>query len=112
MKIIDLLISIANDGNIPKKIMFKDEVYTYDADIKDYVTDYDDYLFDSYCINEILNDEVQVLEITVTINNNEHTKIEKIDRRSYVLNSVNKILTEEMIVKINALIDRVNDMEV
>lgn len=115
------LLGMIKDGKSPEKIMYRNVEFVYESGLEDYFPIYKTdkfsnnglftYLFDEE-VKRFLNDEVEILETTVIINNNEHTKIEKIDRHSYVLSSVNKILTEEMIVKINALIDRVNDMEV
>lgn len=82
MKVIDLLNKIANGEELPKKIRIK-EVYHRDFDENDYPIDVEDKyiweldesyrdekdyccgekdLFQTYLINRILNNEVEVLE--------------------------------------------------
>lgn len=70
MKIIDLLNKISNGEEPPKKIIHNNFIYTY-TDNGYYDEIADDYLFDAYYVNDILNDEVEILETTI--------KIEKID---------------------------------
>lgn len=68
MRIIDLLSKIANGEEPPKKILFKNQVYIYCEDAKDYYYFDEGWLFDNYVITDILNDEVGILEITVKYN--------------------------------------------
>lgn len=68
MKIIDILNKIANNEQPPKKIVFKDEVYEYDETDGDYRNNNYEALFDYHEITDILNDEVQILETTITYN--------------------------------------------
>ena len=64
MKIVDLIIKIANKEEIPKKIIYKNVTYEYDEKSEDYYTCYDrglfEYLFEC-CVN-FLNDEVEIIE--------------------------------------------------
>ena len=64
MKIIDLLNKIAN-GEVPKKIIFENQVLKYDKDGQDYIVFEDGYLFCrlfSRNNNSFLNDEVEILD--------------------------------------------------
>lgn len=109
MKIIDLLNMIANGVNIPIEINYKDITYRYDCDTKDYYSGLnDEYLLDSYSIPTILNDEVEILEITIT--NKQDDKIEKIvEGNSWWGNSATgNEATLKM--KINEIIDKVNKL--
>lgn len=63
------LLGMIKDGKTPKKILFKDQEYEYDIGERDYYycngAIY--WLFDSYVITNILNDEVEILETTITL---------------------------------------------
>lgn len=99
MKIIDILNKIANGEQPPKKIVFDNEVYEYDEEDGDYRNNNYDALFDYHEITDVLNDEVEILEITIT---NKPDKIEKIANLY--------ILDEEILNKINEIIDKVNEL--
>jgi hypothetical protein len=63
IKIIDLLVKIANGEEFPKKVKFKDKIYTYNSEVTDYK--YDDFLFDvisNECVKDFLNDTVEIIE--------------------------------------------------
>ena len=93
MKVIDLLNKIAN-GEIPKKIMIENMLYTHDG--IDYKRESDrEYLFDVFLetTTEDFNREVEIIE--------EDKKIEEID-------VLQKILSED---KIEALTMEVSDIE-
>ena len=64
MKIIDLLNKIANEEEVPKKIIYKNVTYEYDEKSEDYYTCYDRGLFEYLfkCCMNFLNDEVKVIE--------------------------------------------------
>lgn len=66
-KIIELLDKIANGEQPPKIIIYKNKRYWYVNKEKDYYldADYDEALFDSYVITDILTDEVEILETTI-----------------------------------------------
>lgn len=101
IKIIDLLVKIANREEMPKKIMYDDVIYTYD----EYRTYYDDkgnILWDDYNLYNflILNDEVEIIE--------EPKKIEKcknyedfLEIDDYIEYLKHKI--DELIIEINKL---------
>lgn len=65
MKIIDLLVKIANGEDVPKKIKYEDTIYYFNTEEKRYLKENlmswiglcDDYLLDV-----ILNDEVEIIE--------------------------------------------------
>ena len=84
MKIIDLLVKIANGEEVPKKINYMGEVYlkTQFDDTQRFMIDYlsdesGEYFFDTYNISSIINDEVEIIEETPIISklyiNNEET---------------------------------------
>ena len=68
MKIIDLLNKIANEEEVPKKIIYENVTLEYDEKREDYYEDYYtcydrglfEYLF-KCCVN-FLNDEVEIIE--------------------------------------------------
>lgn len=112
MKIIDLLVRINNDEEIPKKIRYEHEIFTFDN--KTYVSeDGEDLFCDSYNWFNDMNIEVEIIE--------EEKKIEKIiismDDTSmpYVTNNKYQKLSYSDVdllfaSKINELIDVINDM--
>ena len=137
IKVIDILNKIANNEEPPKKIMYKEQEYEYDENEKDYYyCDFSIYkLFDDRLITKILNDEVEILQITITYNQDKEMchkchkypaeynqtecefclgitpkEIEKID-----LKEINKNLTYGvkndvyLAIKINEIIDRLNN---
>lgn len=65
------LLGMIKDGNIPQKIIFGDYLYTYNKSRNDYETYIDkferEYLFDEYIVFDILNEEVIILETTITL---------------------------------------------
>ena len=75
--IIELLDKIANGEQPPKKIIFREQEYEYDIGERDYYycngAIY--WLFYSYVITKILNEEVEILE--TTINNKEFIVLAK-----------------------------------
>ena len=110
MKIIDILDKIARGEEVPKKIYYENKTYFYDEEYKDYF-DYDknyglieDHIHNNYGIINSLNDEVEILEITIhnleTKNNNMIEKIDKEAGHSVV----------QIIDKINEIIDRFNNL--
>ena len=99
MKIIDLLNKIANDENYRPIVKYKEIIYKYEKIYGDYVKDTSPKfgLFSGYCINMILNDEVEIIE--------EYNKIEKIDFRTL---NTQKEKNRVMKDTINEIIDKVN----
>lgn len=106
IKIIDLLNKIANDEEVPKKIMFDAWLYIYDEEEKTYYDEEDRTLWQSYNF-KILTDEVEIIE--------EPKKIEKIPLPSfdefkrmsaeerYVITAKEYDLLDELIDEINNL---------
>ena len=70
IKIIDLLNKIANNEEVPEKIMFDEWLYIYNEREKTYYDEEDRTLWQSYNF-KILTDEAEIIE--------EPKKIEKID---------------------------------
>ena len=96
MKIIDSLIKIANGEEVPKKIRYADEIFTFDN--KTYVSeDGEDLFSDMY---NWLND----LSIKVEIIEEQKEKIKELPIKLF--HNKQKILAN----KLNELIDVINDM--
>ena len=70
MKVIELLNKIANGEEVPKKIKYKNSIFTIREDKDDYAND-TDWFTDKYDFLE-LNDEVEVIE--------EDKKIKKLEQ--------------------------------
>lgn len=65
MKVIDLLVKIANGEEVSKKIKFMNSIWEYckNGGIQDYINDYDKCLMEFIPINKVgLNDEVEIIE--------------------------------------------------
>lgn len=125
IKIIDLLVKIANGEEVPKKIKYEDIVFDYTKRnregliyIADEYSNYEDndnsLIAHLFWHIEKLNDEVEIIE--------EPKKIEKIEIREdedghYFLNNrYNKIYircdeTDFMIDKFNELTDEINNLK-
>lgn len=117
IKVIDILVNIANGEEVPKKIKYNDYIMTYDEDTQDYYNEpsctyalLDD-------IHKKLNDEVEVIEdipiiSKLYVNNElqydltpkEDKKIEKLDMSDthYMIDHT------EIMEKINEIIDKIN----
>ena len=105
MKIIDLLNKIANGEEPPKKILFNDKVYKWNDGV-----DYEnedrgcvEFLLSQQCIcKNFLNEEVEILETTITY---KQDKIKKL-----YFHDLDDISDNEkiLIVKINEIIDYIN----
>lgn len=74
--IYELLGMIKNDIFV-KRILFKNQVYEYDEDAKDYYNEEYGWIFDEYDLISILNEPVEILETTITY------KPDKIEKLSY-----------------------------
>ena len=130
MKLIDIYVKIANDEEVPKKVKFNNEIYTYKPEWKDYADEDEHYglLVDTipstYQITKMLNEEIEIIEEDKKIEKLEnekefyaYTSYEKnkndIDKILYILKALN--LTEEKIdnlnSKMNELIDEVNKLK-
>ena len=102
MKIIDLLNMIAEGKEVPKKIKYVKynyEAYTYDNDIKDYISDRGNYgLFATATLTHILNDTVEIIE-------KDNNKIEKLKKTNFTRNQ------KKIANKVNEIIEILNNME-
>ena len=105
MKVIDILNKIANGEEVPEKINYMGDIYTYDEEILDYYDNDDVLLFDTHN-NFILNEEVEIIE--------EDKKIEKVCRcDDYDMQDYGELYfpskNEEILGrKINEIIDYIN----
>lgn len=110
--IIKILNQIANGEEPPKKIYYKQVVYEYDEDEKDYANEaFNEYLFDSHVITDILNDEVEILETTITYKQDD--KIKKLEEKTSEIRFAIQHLGIETVLstyssKINKIIDKVS----
>ena len=112
IKIIDLLNKIANNEEVPEKIMFDEWLYIYNEREKTYYDEEDRTLWQSYNF-KILTDEVEIIEET--------KKIEKISWRekeslagNLMANEKQEILarrTEKLKSSLNELIDEINNLK-
>ena len=107
IKVIDLLIKIANGEEVPKKIKWENIIYAYseyDKDYLEYPFSNEEYkgLFDmrDNILTQFLNDEVEIIE--------ESKKIEKIDFRTL---NTQKEKNRAMKDTINKLIDEINNLK-
>lgn len=93
MKIIELLNKIANGEEPPKLILFKDRQWSYDEKEKDYVNIFNEWLFDSHVISNIVNCEVEIIETIVYTaeisksKENEMYIIERVDENGNIIMS-------------------------
>ena len=104
IKIIDLLLKISKDEDIPKRIKHNNIEYVYE-DVG-YYNEKRGYLFDEYYIDGILNDEIEIIDEP------EEDKIEKLDQtlnRLDINNDYYRYIMENRF-KINELIDEVNKL--
>lgn len=95
MRIIDLINKIANEENVPAKVKYDGEIYEYDEtdcnEIGRYCKENGSWLFD----DAYLNDEVEIVD----------EKIKKLNAKA------NYIEDEEVLTKINELIEEVNKLK-
>ena len=111
IKIIDLLIKIANNEKVPKHILLTNIVFHYDDDIQDYEND-SEYLFrDSFSnfdrSDDFLNIEVEEVEII-----EEEKEIEKIGKiYDGFTDSYYDTCLETAIKKIDELVDEINKLK-
>lgn len=104
MKIIDILVKIANGEEPPKKIMYDDYIYYFDNKCENYVRDDDigtSINWDYVAIN-CLNEEVEILETTITY---KPDKIKKFNAFEIEVG----IPQEDILNKINEIIEVLNE---
>ena len=121
IKVIDLLVKIANGEKVPKKIKFRHSIWEYckDGSTQDYINDYDKCLMEFLAINKDgLNQDVEIIE--------EPKKIEKLETykekegEDYFANILKLSPNSECeidvalsitIDKLNELIDEINNLK-
>lgn len=112
IKVIDMLVKIANGEKVPKKIKFRHSIWEYckDGNTQDYINDYDKCLMEFLAINKDgLNQDVEIIE--------EPKKIEKIARCDDVkmthYGELYKPTENQEIlrIKVNELIDEINNLK-
>lgn len=112
IKVIDMLVKIANGEKVPKKIKFWNSIWEYckDGSTQDYIDDDDKCLMEFLAINKDgLNQYVEIIE--------EPKKIEKIARCDDVkmthYGELYKPTENQEIlrIKINELIDEINNLK-
>lgn len=65
MKIIDLLVKIANGEEVPKRVRYKNDEWEFYKEFDDYlrvINGKNGTLFTHYILKDILNDEVEIIE--------------------------------------------------
>ena len=116
IKIIDLLVKIANGEQVPEKIKYENKIWEYDVYSNDYKGE-DIWLFEELFeyrrTIEFINDEIEIIK--------EPKKIEKIKSNGdefysdYIDAWINKNKTdaycEFLMNKINELIDEINNIK-
>ena len=115
MKVIDLLVKIANGKEVPKKIKYKNEVREYVYDDRDYVNSNSSEFYLFYNIMKegkgsdfanALNDEVEIIEDTPK----ENKKIEKFYFSVYQDQKLGgREVVEPLETKINEIINKINE---
>lgn len=116
IKVIDMLVKIANGEKVPKKIKFRHSIWEYckNGSTQDYINDYDKCLMEFLAINKDgLNQYVEIIK--------EPKKIEKIKSNGdefysdYIDTWISKNKTdaycEFLMNKINELIDEINNLK-
>lgn len=110
IKVIDLLVKMANGEEMPKKIKYHNIVLGYDEENEDYYKYYGRGLFEYLftCSLSFLNVEVEIIE--------EDKKIEKITVRDKTLGFPNgewtsRNMDKAFAIKINELVDVVNQLK-
>lgn len=129
------LLGMIKDGKVPRKIVFKGNTYTYIFTANDYenVKLSNDWIFNDYVITDILNEEVTILETTITLkgvqkcseannkiekidiydsytsHNNLHTYINTYDKDGKIKRFVISAPQREIIMKMNEIIDRLEN---
>lgn len=117
MKVIDLLVKIANWEEVPKKIKYGCHIYElvergYDLNV--YKDCEGRYFEDDWFLSNILNDKIEIIEDTPK----EDKKIEKLKHKQKCIKDPNNLSgfdvpvyyydNEELGDKINEIIDKVN----
>lgn len=108
MKIIDILIKIANNELEDTKFIYDGTYYQY-LEMDKCIYEYTDKTYENCRL--VANDDFNVTNLNDEIEIIEDNKIEKIDRDSYIITRNNKFVIEDMFNKINEIIDYINKEE-
>lgn len=114
IKIIDLLLKIANGEKVPKKIKYVDSIWEYckNGSTLDYINDYGNCLMECVPIHKVsLNEELEIIEEPKKIEKIE--KIEKPTQDKYLYSNGKELYENDMKVydKLNELIDEINNLK-
>lgn len=101
MKIIDLLVKIANGEEAPKKIKWQGQIYEYSRSNRFYYQNSWSMYRDFYTEGNCLNDEVEIIE--------EPKKIKKINRDRYNGTDIDPL--DDIFDKLDELIDEINNLK-
>lgn len=119
------LLGMIKDDKAPRKIVFKEEVYTFDYEAYDYIATNGDGLFDYYATPRIIDDEVVILETTITMTDDKFTGWEaetKCDDEKNLLasNKIEKLEIDALgmlkdknnshIISIIDIVDKINEI--
>ena len=113
IKIIDLLVKIANNEEVPKKIKWQGQIYEYSCSNRFYYQNSWSMYRDFYKEGNCLNEDVEIIE--------EDKKIEKLDIKQekniknnwkWKCNGYNITTTQKIVAdKLNELIDEINNLK-
>lgn len=106
MRVLDLLINI-KEGDIPRFINYKAEIYEWDGFLEDYTDDDEDGFFDYFDLMELLDEDVEILP-----ENTKKNKIEKMIGQPLPddMFDVGQVLGKHF-CKINELVEEVNKLK-
>ena len=112
IKIIDLLVKIANGEEMPQKIMFDTCLYIYDEEEETYYNEEEETLWQNYNF-KILTDEVEIIGEPKTIEKISWQEKESL-AGNLMANEKQEILarrTEKLKSSLNELIDEINNLK-
>lgn len=120
MRLVDLLVKIANGEEVPKKIRFQDRAFIFDKEVNDYKNEIGLYFFESFTgLTKFLNDKIEIIEEDTS------KKIKKIEYVKYTDEYVERSAKDplhrieikkhyevrDIVDKINEVIDVLNSLE-
>lgn len=120
MRLVDLLVKIANGEEVPKKIRFQDRTFIFDKEVNDYKNEIGLYFFESFTgLTKFLNDKIEIIEEDTS------KKIKKIEYVKYTDEYVERSAKDplhrieikkhyevrDIVDKINEVIDVLNSLE-
>lgn len=116
MKIIELLVRIANNEEVPQMIKYQDELWEHNEYYGDYEKDNTylfEYLFDFETTDEFINNEVEIIDKKMCRINLYYSVPNKIQDKKVLRETLEQIIENQRTQedKINELIDKVNEMK-